>query len=227
MEPSQTTALPPGYEGITFEKVWATLQENAKRHEEIDRLLKKQSEEADRRIKETERLLREQTQETERLLKEQSRETDRLIRENQKLMSDLGRKFGTIIEHMFIPNLEKKFNALGSEFGQASSNVRIGNKEHNIYAEIDVFLQNGECALAVEVKTQANIGDIREHIGRMKKLRRYFDLLQDQRKLYGAVASAVMPDNVRDYALKQGFYVIKQSGDNVSVEEPQEKAKAW
>ncbi|MDR3123560.1 MAG: hypothetical protein LBU16_07270 [Treponema sp.] len=216
MEPSQTTALPPEYEGITFEKVWATLQENAKRHEEIDRLLKEQSEEADRRIKET-----------ERLLKEQAWETDRLIRENQKLMSDLGRKFGTITEHMFIPNLEKKFNALGYEFGQASSNVRIGNKEHNIYAEIDVFLQNGECALAVEVKTQANIGDIREHIGRMKRLRRYFDLCQDQRKLYGAVAAAVMPDNVRDYALKQGFYVIKQSGDNVSVEEPHDKAKAW
>jgi hypothetical protein len=29
-------------------------------------------------------------------------------RQNQKMMSDLGRKFGTIIEHMFIPNHYKE-----------------------------------------------------------------------------------------------------------------------
>jgi hypothetical protein len=79
----------------------------------------------------------------------------------------------------------------------------------------------------VEVKTQANISDIREHVGRMEKLRRYFDLHQDQRKLYGAVAAAVIPDNVLDFALKRGFYIIRQLGDNVGIEEPPGKLKAW
>jgi hypothetical protein len=119
-------------------------------------------------------------QETDKQLKEQFKETDRLLRQNQKMMSDLGRKFGTIIEHMFIPNLEKKFDALGYEFGKASTNVLIGNKKHNIYTEIDVFLENGDCALAVEVKTQANIDDVRDHVERMEKLRRYFDLYDGQ-----------------------------------------------
>jgi hypothetical protein len=128
---------------------------------------------------------------------------------------------------MFIPNLKEKFNALGYEFGKASSNVLIGDKEHAIYAEIDVFLENGDCALAVEVKTQANTGDIREHIERMEKLRRYFDLHKDQRKLYGAVAAAVIPGNVLDFALKQGFYIIRQMGDNVSIETPPGTPKAW
>jgi hypothetical protein len=128
---------------------------------------------------------------------------------------------------MFIPNIKKKFNALGYEFTKAGPNVLIGSKEHNLYMEIDVFLENGDCALAVEVKTQANIGDIREHIERMKKLRRYFDLHQDKRKLYGAVTAAVLPDNVLEFALKEGFYVIKQSGDTVSIEEPRDKPKAW
>ncbi|MDR2019997.1 MAG: hypothetical protein LBQ14_04445 [Treponema sp.] len=154
-------------------------------------------------------------------------ETDRLLRQNQKMMGDLGRKFGKIIEHMFIPNLKEKFNALGYEFGKASSNVFIESREHNLYAEIDVFLENGDCALAVEVKTQANSGDIQEHVERMEKLRRYFDLHGDKRRLYGAVAAAVIPGNVHDLALKQGFYVIKQAGDNISIEEPQDKARAW
>jgi hypothetical protein len=104
--------------------------------------------------------------------------------------------------------------------------VFIENKDHNIYAEVDVLLENGDCVLAVEVKTQANIGDIREHIERMEKLRRYFDLHDDSRKLFGAVAAAVIPDNVYDFALKQGLYVIKQSDDTISIETPQNR-KTW
>jgi hypothetical protein len=198
MGEQQSAALPPEYAGLTFEKVWAMFQET------------------DRRF-----------QETERLMKEQSRETEKLIRQNEKMMGDLGRKFGKIIEHMFIPNLEEKFNALGYEFGKAGPNVRIANKKYNIFAEIDVFLENGDCALAVEVKTQASTEDVWEHVDRMEKLRRYFDIQNDKRKLFGAIAAAVMSDNVRDFAFKQGFYVIKQSGDNVYVEEPENKAKAW
>ena len=217
---SPNTTLPPEYQGLTFEKVWAMFQETDKKFQETYRQMKERREEADRQM-------REQRQETDRQMKEQREETDRLIRQNQKMMSDLGRKFGKIIEHMFIPNLKEKFNALGYEFGKASSNVLIGNKEHNIYTEIDVLLENGDCALAVEVKTQANISDIQEHVERMEKLRRYFDLHRDKRKLYGAMAAAVIPDNVHDYALKAGFYIIRQSGDNVSIEEPQGKPKAW
>jgi hypothetical protein len=198
MKTSPNTTLPPEYQGLTFEKVWAMFQETDKKF-----------------------------QETDKQMSEKFQETDRLIRQNQKMMSDLGRKFGKIIEHMFIPNLKEKFNALGYEFGKASSNVLIEDREHHIYAEVDVFLENGGCALAVEVKTQANTGDIREHIKRMEKLRQYFDQHKDKRKLYGAIAAAVIPGNVYDYALKQGFYIIRQSGDTVSIEAPPGKPKDW
>jgi hypothetical protein len=193
MEVSQNT-LPPGYEELTFEKVWAMFQETDKKFRETDKKFQ---------------------------------ETDRQIQQNQKMMSDLGRKFGKIIEHMFIPNLKEKFNALGYVFEKSSPNVLIESRDHKICTEIDVFLENRGCALAVEVKTQANIGDIREHIERMEKLRRYFDQHNDKRKLYGAVAAAVIPGNVHDYALKQGLYIIRQMGDNISIEESQNKPKAW
>ncbi|MDR2048119.1 MAG: hypothetical protein LBP69_01555 [Treponema sp.] len=201
METQQNTVLPPGYEGLSFEKVWAMFQETDKKFQETD----KKFQETDRKFQENEKLLQ----------------------QNQKMMSDLGRKFGKIIEHMFIPNLKEKFNALNYEFGKSSTNVLIGNKEHNIYAEIDVLLENGDCALAVEIKTQANIDDIREHVERMEKLRRYFDLHNDKRKLFGAIAAAIIPDNVHDFALKNGFYIIRQLGDNISIEEPQNKPRAW
>jgi hypothetical protein len=208
MDVPQSTPLPPEYTGLTFEKVWATIQETGKQIKETS----KQMQETDKKFQETDKKFQ---------------ETDRLLRENQKMMSDLGRKFGTVIEHMFIPNLEKKFNALGHEFGKAVTNMRIGIEKHNIYTEVDVFLENGDCALAVEVKTQANIDDVWDHMERMGKLRRYFDLNNDKRKLYGAVAAAIIHDNVRDFALKQGFYVIEQLGDNVAIKEPEGSVKAW
>jgi hypothetical protein len=61
----------------------------------------------------------------------------------------------------------------------------------------------------------------------MEKLRRYFDLHDDRRRLYGAVAAAIIPGNVLDFALKQGFYVIQQSRDNVNILEPRGQPKAW
>jgi hypothetical protein len=205
MEAQLNTPLPSEYAGLTFEKVWAMFQETDKKFQETDKKI----------------------EETGKQLKETIRENDRLLRQNQKMMSDLGRKFGKIIEHMFIPNLVGKFNALGYVFGKSSSNVLIESREHNIYAEIDVFLENGDCALAVEVKTQANIGDIKEHIERMEKLRRYSDMHNDKRKLYGAVAAAIFPGHVLDFALKQGLYVIEQAGENVSIKQPEGAAKAW
>ncbi|MDR0586749.1 MAG: hypothetical protein LBG26_05875 [Treponema sp.] len=58
--------------------------------------------------------------------------------------------------------------------------------------------------------------------------RKFQDTFQeDDRKLFGAVAAAIIPDNVHDFALKNGFYVIRQSGDNISIEEPQNKPRAW
>jgi hypothetical protein len=75
--------------------------------------------------------------------------------------------------------------------------------EHNIYAEIDVFLENGDAALAVEVKTRANTADVREYVERMQKLRRYFDLHNDRRALYGAVAAN--PRECPGFRVKAGF----------------------
>jgi hypothetical protein len=90
------------------------------------------------------------------------------------------------------------------------------------------MLENGEFALAIEVKTQLNVGHVDEHIERMEKLRCYADDRGDTRKFLGAVAGAVVADNVKIYALKKGFYVIRQSGDTVTIENPQGfEPKTW
>jgi hypothetical protein len=153
------------------------------------------------------------------------RETGRLLRQNQEMTSDLEKKSGAITGYLSVSDLKERFSVLGFDFEKSSSNVRIGSKTCNIYTEINLFLENSGCALAIEVKNQLNMNDVWEHIERMEDLRRYFDLHDDRRKLYGALTANVIPGSVLDFALKQGFYIIKRLGGN--VEEPEGRPKAW
>jgi hypothetical protein len=94
--------------------------------------------------------------------------------------------------------------------------------------EIDLFLENGDCAVAVEVKANLKTDDVSDHMNRMEKLRVYADARKDARKFYGAVAGAVMSKEAREFALKNGFYVIAQSGDTMTIDVPENfKPKAW
>ncbi|MDR2766842.1 MAG: hypothetical protein LBB82_00785 [Treponema sp.] len=188
----------PDTEGLSFEKVWAALMENREQMQETDRRM----------------------QETDRMIKQTHLELEKSQNETRKIVGDLGRKFGLVVEHMFIPNLHKKFKKFGYAFEKSGPNVLIEDDTNRIYAQIDAFLENGDCAMAVEVKAQPNNSDIEEHLERMEKLRRWFDKRGDKRKLYGAVAGAIFPVNVREYTLKQGFYVIEQAGDMVDIISP-------
>jgi hypothetical protein len=45
------------------------------------------------------------------------------------------------------------------------------------------------------------------------------------KKIIGAVAGAVIPGNVKAYALKHGLYVIEQTGDTIRIETQDNKFK--
>jgi hypothetical protein len=81
----------------------------------------------------------------------------------------------------------------------------------------------------VEVKTKPNIEDVQDHIKRMEILRRHGDEHQDKRKYLGAIAGGIMNEQVRDFALKIGFYVLEQSGDTVKLtaSPPPWKPRTW
>jgi hypothetical protein len=94
--------------------------------------------------------------------------------------------------------------------------------------EVDILLENGDTALAVEVKTTLTDNDIRDHVLRMEKLRCYADEHQDKRKLLGAVAGAIASEEVKSFAIKNGFFVLEQSGDTVRINIPEGfKPREW
>jgi hypothetical protein len=152
--------------------------------------------------------------------RKQMKETDKQIKEIGKQLGKLGNRFGEMIEYTVVPNLVSKFKELGFEFEKNHRNTKIEDQKNGIFTEIDVFLENGDRAMVVEIKTKPDVGDIDDHIERMEKLRRYADLHKDTRKYLGAVAGVVFGDSEKTYALKKGFYVIEPSGDTFNIIEP-------
>ena len=224
-------------EGLTFEKVWALFQDTGRKFQETDRKFQdtdRKFQETDRKFQDTDRKFQEagkefrEIRESFREIREGFKETDKAVKDASRIVGNLGNKLGIVVEHLVLANIREKFNALGYEFTRAGPTVLIEDQKKQIITQIDAMLENGDYALAIEVKTQLNVGHVDEHLERMEKLRRYADDRGDKRKFLGAVAGAVVANNVKEYALKKGFYVIRQSGDTVTIENPASfKPREW
>jgi hypothetical protein len=171
-------------------------------------------------------------QETDRKIKEMAEKTDRELRKmtakTDRQIGELGNRFGELAEHLVTPNIVEKFRALDYAFTKAGPDVEFFGRDGKALAEVDIWLENGEFAMAVEVKSHLREQDVDHHSRRMEILRAYLDERHDTRKLLGAVAGAIVNAAVKKYALKQGFYVIEQSGDTVKIEAPEGfKPRMW
>jgi len=227
METPQTA--PPA----TPEMVWAILRELAADQRELaasqketDRAIK----ETDRAIKETDRAIKE----TDRTIKEftasnaaSHREMERVLKETGKRLGDFTNSFGEIVEYMVAPNLQDRFFDLGMDFQEVSKDIKIRDKKNDIAFQIDVYLQNCDTAMLVEVKADLAISDINAHMERLEKMRRYADLRGTKRVFLGAVAGVVVKDKVREYALSQGLYLAEPSGETFNITSPHDKPREW
>jgi hypothetical protein len=151
------------------------------------------------------------------------------LKDFRQEMGRIGRRFGESVEYMVLPNLVKKFRERGFTFTKAAPRVDITDRDLNVFLEVDAFMENGDSVMIVETKVKPSVRDIDDHVDRMEKLRIYADAREDRRKYYGAVAGQVVMDNIRDYALKNGFYVLVPSGSTFDIVEPEGeyRPRAW
>jgi hypothetical protein len=141
------------------------------------------------------------------------KETARQMQETDKRLGKLSNRMGEVVKHMIAPNLREKFRELGYDFPKANPNSDVSDRKNNIHLKIDVMLENGDKAMLVEVKTKPTTEDVLDHIKRLEKMRVYADLYGKKRTFLVAIARVVITDNVKEYALKQGFFVIEPSGE--------------
>ena len=161
---------------------------------------------------------REQQKETDRQMKE----TDRQMKETSERMGFLSNRFGELAEHLVAPGIAERFNELGYHFdGIAEGGYKIKDGQGKVIAEVDILLENGDCIMAVEVKSKPKIKDIEYHIKRLEILREHRRKKNDIRAIYGAIAGAVWSNEEKQATIDTGFYVLEQSGDTMKMDIPE------
>jgi len=182
-------------------------------------------------IRESSRESSREIQEMRRLMKEQGAEFDRISKITNKKIGDLTGSIGRVIEYMVAgDNIIRKFQALDYKIGDYSRNKKFGRDlPRDMWGEIDLFLENGDIAILIEVKTTLETKDVRKHMRTLEKFRRVSDIKGDKRRFIGAVAGAVVKGDAEEVAHKNGMYVIVQSGEAVEIVPVPEgfKAKEW
>jgi hypothetical protein len=129
---------------------------------------------------------------------------------------------------MVSPNLKEKFNKYGFTFNTATIHQEIFNGKKTI-TDIDVLLQDGDSVMAVEVKTKPTIDDVNRHIWRMEQIQQYQPGDTKNKRVYGAIAGAMVEEEVLEAAFNAGFYVVWQTGENIEIVSPPDTfvAKYW
>ena len=152
-------------------------------------------------------------------MEEQRAEFNRQMRVTSKKIAALGSRIGQLVENMVKGDIVGKFRALNYEVTRYGREVIFENKKLDIRGEIDLFLEDGDVSILVEVKTTLETTDVRKHIERLEKYRRYIDARNEKKtqRFVGAVAGAVVMGDAMQFAHESGMYVIVQSGKAVEI----------
>jgi hypothetical protein len=208
-------------------------EEFERQQAEYERRRAESDERFDRRMEESRLEHNRQTEEYNRKfaqLVEQTKETDRIVKANSHDIGKLGNRIGDIVENMVGGNIVAQFQKYAYSVTELSRDIKFGIKGTATAGQIDVLLDDGDVAILIEVKTRPSTDDVRDHVERLKDYRRWKDSKGEGKKRYiGAIAGAVVDDNVAKFAQKHGMFVIVQSGYAVEIVAPPEgfKAKEW
>ena len=153
------------------------------------------------------------------------RETDEKFEETRNLVYALTGKWSRFVEGLVAPAAIRMFEDRGIKIEHVSQRVRVRRNGDEI--EIDILGVNNKDVLAVEVKSTLGVEDVKEHIERLGKFRRFFPEYKDK-QLLGAVAGIVFEGDSDRFAYKQGLYVIGQTGETVHILNDEKfEPKSW
>jgi hypothetical protein len=190
--------------GLTFEQVWATIQELGKKYDAIfEREAEERRKAAEERQKEDEKRQKEyekrqkaaeerqkedekRRKESEKWRKENEKslkKLDETVKETSRAVAMLGdrvgkldNRFGELIEHLVAPGTVELFNKLGYHFNEINHPFgRKFEKDKIILAQADVVLENANDIMIIEIKAKPQIIHIRELIRKMEIIRQYYE----------------------------------------------------
>jgi hypothetical protein len=165
--------------------------------------------------------IRELFRETDRKMQE----TDRKLAEVGRQLGGLGNRLGEFVEGVVRPGLVRLFRERDIDVHRTLRDVS-GDK-NGIALQVDLLVVNDTDAVAVEVKSKLTDRDVDDHLERLGKFKILFPEFASKR-LLGAVAAMVVPEDAVRYAERSGIFVIAQAGDDaVFLNSPKFEPRVW
>jgi len=159
-----------------------------------------------------------------------------------ELTANLGRvskDLGELMEFIVIPKIRLAVNASGKHSFDGMLTDKTFRKidelgEKKPLTEVDVLLYSDTEVMAVETKSHLTIRDVKKHLERLEILRQNEELVGIQafkiegKKLFGAMVGAIVDNDVKNFAIERGLYVVKirEEENKLDVTEP-DHCQTW
>jgi hypothetical protein len=142
------------------------------------------------------------------------RETREQITQLTEIVRALTDKWGKFVEYILAPGIPVVFQKRGIPIHTTFQRVKRNLNGENI--EIDILGVNEEYVLLVEVKSTLGVDGVKQHLKNIAKFKRFFPEYASK-KIIGAVAGIEITSDADDFAVSQGFFVLGQSGEAVTL----------
>lgn len=178
--------------------------------EDIYQLFRTSQEEFDRYRRENERMLAESKLESDRTMAELKRTVER----TSKAVDSLTTRWGRFVEELVEPAVLRLFQEKGIDVKEIYPRAQV--KRQGVAMEIDILAVDDTAVVLVECKSRLSQDDVDDFIEKLIKFKEAF-IHYKNHQVYGAVAGIEINKNVDRYAYKKGLFVIKPSGDTVTI----------
>lgn len=196
--------------------------------EDIYQLFRASAEEFDRRLRESDRRAAEANAEADRRAAEADRraaasklESDRNFAELKRTLEQTSRRGDNLTDQwgQFVENLIE--SAISHIFQEKKIDIKeiyrgVKSKRESIAMEIDILAVNETALVIVELLPSISQDDVDEFLEKLTRFKIAFPHYKSYR-VYGAVAGIEINEGVDRYAYKKGLFVIKPTGDTVTI----------
>ena len=142
------------------------------------------------------------------------------IKQNNKLIGSITTNNGLITEEYFFNSFK---NGQTNFFGEKFDKIRKNKGGIEIDDEYDILLINGKTVGIVEVKFKAHENDLPEVLKKAGTFRINFPVYKNHKVYLGLASMAFYPE-LEQECMKQGIAIIKQTGNNVIINDKHLKA---
>ncbi|KPA14220.1 hypothetical protein MHK_005573, partial [Candidatus Magnetomorum sp. HK-1] len=129
-------------------------------------------------------------------------------------LDGIGKNNGAVAEEFFFNGLNDKMEIGKLKFETIDRNIYRRTKR--IEDEFDVVMTNTDSITILEIKYKYHPKDVEKVIKKIKNYKLLFPLYKDY-KFYGGIAGLSVPKDTVKEAIKYGFFVLTQSGNNLKV----------